>query len=83
MLNGISTTMGRTDIYGAQPSGVSGRSDPLGITNPNSNGVAPMTQAASGGGGGAAGGSGPAVAWVGLLVTLVLWRVALHMAREA
>lgn len=83
MLNGIAGTIGGTDIYGNKRSAVSGAADVLGVTNPNSNGVAPMSVQASGGGGAADGGSGPAIAWVGIVATLVLLRIALHAAKSA
>ena len=81
-MGGNTGTVGVADLYG-RPSRTNGALDPLGITNPNSNGVAPATQQASGAGGGVTGGSGPAIAWVGLVVTLVLIRVAVHALEAA
>ena len=76
-------TVGVADIYG-QASKVSSIFDPLGVTNPNSNGVTtPSTQSASGGAASATGGNGPAVAVVGLVVSLVMLRVALYLAEKA
>jgi len=80
---GQSGTIGVADLYG-RPSRTSSASDPLGITNANSNGVTtPMTQAASGGGGAATGGVGPAVAWVGLVAAVITLRLFVHLADAA
>lgn len=76
-------TVGVADIYG-QASKVSNVFDPLGVTNPNSNGVTtPATQSASGGASSSASGNGPAIAAVGLIVSLVMLRVVIYLADRA
>ena len=72
-------TIGRADVYGTA-SKPGGMFDPLSIQNQNGASVAPMTQTASGGG--ASVGNGPAISLVGLVLALVMLRLAIGMASD-
>lgn len=73
-------TIGRADIYGtaSRPGGVM---DPLSVQNQNGASVAPISQTASGGM--VAGGTGPAIAVLGLVLSIVMLRLFVVAAKDA
>lgn len=72
-------TIGRADIYGtaSRPGGVM---DPLSVQNQNGASVAPVTAQASGGM--VAGGTGPALAVLGLVLSVVMLRIVVMAAKD-